>query len=84
MIVSTWIIGTVVEIISQYKYLGTILNNKQARQFYFIFFRKLVLMFINLFKDCVFFNFIESVRTFDIMCWFGNLSMVHKEVNEES
>ena len=86
----TLINGTAVEIVSQYKYLGTIIDNRltfndntdyicnkaNQRLFFlrklrnFQVDRKLMKMFYS--------SFIESILTFALVAWFGNLSVANK------
>ncbi len=84
----TFINGTAVEIVSQYKYLGTVLDDKltfEANTDYIC--KKAKLFFLRKLRDfnvdrsllkMFHLSFIESVLTFAMICWYDNLSMVNK------
>lgn len=86
----TFLKGTAVEVVSQYKYLGTILDNKlsfetnsdaicrKANQRLF-YLRKLRCFNVDKKLLKMFYSsFIESILTFAFICWFGNLSISNK------
>ncbi|KAF7648010.1 hypothetical protein LDENG_00163040, partial [Lucifuga dentata] len=82
--------GQSVEVVSQYKYLGTVLDEelsfeantdavrgKALQRLYFL--RKLCsfnvdMSFIKMFYSC----FIESVLTFSLICWYGSLNLKNR------
>ena len=87
-----YINGVKVERVNEYKYLGTVIDNKlnfnantdavhkkcQSRVYCL---QKLRSLRVNKSVLCTFYkSFIESVLTFGFMCWFGGLSVRNKNI----
>lgn len=88
--VPTLINGMTLDVVRQYKYLGTILDDKlnfdtntdyickKANQRLF-FLRKLKGFNVDRSLLKAFYSsFVESILTFAMICWFGNLSVINK------
>ena len=82
--------GSTVDIVSQYKYLGTIIDEKlkfdanteslckRGQQRLYCLRRLSVFQIDRTIMKMFYSAFIESAITFSIMCWYGNLSVKTK------